>query len=228
MRILSANLRAGLADPDALRSLIDERGVDVACFQELGPAQAEAVRDALPHGVLEPGAGPTRYHGMGIATREPIEVELLPLEGRRGFVTRLDRERLDCMSDDESPVELMNVHVLVPLSRRSVAVTRQRWMQVRQLLAYLDETPGQPRLMVGDLNLTPRYPAYRSLTLRLRDLHLEHARSLGRRPPSTWGLWPAGPRMLRLDHALGAGIAARSVEVVPRRGSDHSGLLVEL
>ncbi len=217
MRILTANLRAGRADPDALGMLLEQQSIDVACFQELGPAQVDAVRDVLPHGVLEPGSGPSRFYGMGIAARAPLDVAVFPLDGRRGFRAVLD-----------GSFELLNIHVMVYASRSTPHASILRRRQMRQLLAHLDATPDQPRLLLGDLNSWAVTPAYRSLTSRLRDLHLEHARASGGVPPRTWGLRPGSRRLLRLDHALGSGIEVARVEVVTLEGSDHDGLIVEI
>jgi endonuclease/exonuclease/phosphatase family metal-dependent hydrolase len=225
MLILSANLREGLADPSALRHLLESRDIDIACFQELGPDQAEAAAEVLPHGFLEPGWGRTRYHGMGIAARHPIEVHTLPLDGRRALRSELDS---GCWPRLDHPLELLNVHVLVPVARSMPRTPLTRRRQVRQLLEHLDAAPEQRRLLVGDLNSNRYWPAYTALTSRLRDLHSEHARACGAPPPATWGPRPGGRRWLRLDHALGRGVDRARVEVVPVEGSDHSGLLVEI
>lgn len=187
MRILTANLREGLADPNALRALLVEFDVDVACFQELGPAQAEAVRDALP------------------------------LEGRRAFRTQVD-----------GMFELLNVHVMAPVARSKPHAGLLRLRQVRQLLDHLDATPEQPRLLLGDLNSTTITPAYRALTTRLRDLHLEYAHASGWSASPTWGLQPGARLLLRLDHALGAGVEVTRVGVVTIEGSDHAECVIEM
>lgn len=217
MRILTANLRAGLADPEALSELLEACAIDVACFQELGPAQAAAIREVLPYGTLDPGAGRTRFAGMGIAAREPLDVEVLPLDGRRGFRAVLD-----------GTLELLNVHVMVYASRTTPHAGILRRRQMRQLLDHLDATPEKPRLLLGDLNSWGVTPAYRSLTSRLRDLHVEYAASSGGAVAPTWGWRPTSRRLLRLDHVLGAGVDVARIEVVDLVGSDHDGLIVEL
>ena len=228
MRILTANLLEGLADASALRALLVERRIDVACFQELGPAQAEAIREVLPEGLLEPGEGIRRYHGGGIAARSPLEVRRLPLPGRDAFITELRAEAWPGLG---MSLDLLSVHVLVPFGRRSLRIPLLRRRQLRALLDHLDApraVPDNARLLVGDLNSTAGMPAYRALTSRLRDLHLEHARASGYRPRSTWAPSTRGPRLWRLDHALGSGLAGARVEVVRIAGSDHAGLVVDL
>ena len=228
MRILTANLLEGRANAGALAALLVERRIDVACFQELGPAQAEAIREVLPHGLLAPGEGTMRYHGGGIAARSPLEVRRLPLPGRDAFVTELRAEQWPGLA---SSLALLSLHVLVPFARSYWGIQRIRGRQVRALLQYLDlpqTPPDRPRLLLGDLNSTVAWPAYRALTSRLRDLHLEHARASRRRPAGTWAPSTRGPRLWRLDHALGSGLGPTCVEVVRIEGSDHAGLIVDL
>jgi endonuclease/exonuclease/phosphatase (EEP) superfamily protein YafD len=225
MRILTANLREGLASPFALRDLLRDQRIDVACFQELGPAQTEAIRDILPHGLLNPGEGARRYHGGGIASAVPLEVRRLPLPGRDAFVTELDAAVSPAL---DTSIELVSAHVLVPVSRHHWRIPAVRRRQVRALLDHLDATPERPRMLVGDLNSTPAMPAYRAFTSRLRDLHGEHAGRAGHLPPPTWGPSPRGPRLWRLDHALARGLDGARVEVVRIEGSDHAGLVVEV
>lgn len=81
---------------------------------------------------------------------------------------------------------------------------------------------GEPVLLVGDLNLTVREPAYHDLLRGLRDAHAV----AGRGPGPTWGLDPAsGWRwpLLRIDHLLaGPGVVPlESAADCAPRGSDH-------
>jgi endonuclease/exonuclease/phosphatase (EEP) superfamily protein YafD len=82
-------------------------------------------------------------------------------------------------------------------------------------------------VLVGDQNTTPRWPAYRRLASTLTDAALETARREGRRPGRTWGL-RYGPRLLRIDHALVAGVTVDDVQVLPIAGSDHHALVVDV
>jgi endonuclease/exonuclease/phosphatase family metal-dependent hydrolase len=50
LRILSANLRNGGADPEAFADLVRETGAEVVAVQELAPAQADALARVLGHG----------------------------------------------------------------------------------------------------------------------------------------------------------------------------------
>ncbi len=86
LRVLTANLLSGRADPVAFAGLVDELEVDVACVQELGPRLADALSRVLPGGRLgADGIG----RGLGIACRHDAEVRRFPLPKRDGWVARL-------------------------------------------------------------------------------------------------------------------------------------------
>jgi endonuclease/exonuclease/phosphatase family metal-dependent hydrolase len=125
-------------------------------------------------------------------------------------------------------VEVVNVHIHAPHMFpwwRSLGIRRG---QVRALARYLDEAPPTPRVVLGDFNATPLWPAYRRMARRLQDAARLHAASRGRAPGRTWGPWAGAPRLLRIDHAFVSGLEVAEVRVVPVTGSDHSGLLVDL
>jgi len=224
IRILTANLWSGRADPDRLAGLVVEEQVDVACVQELAPAQADALAAVLPHGQLEPG---TDSGGMGVAARAPVEFGVLPLRLRPLRTARLDPKH---WSGLDAPLDVWNVHVCAPHNLPPLSFALRR-AQVRRLLAHLEER-GQPRLvLVGDLNATPHWPAYRALASRLRDLALEAAARRGEPAPGTWAPRPGRPdrrRWLRIDHALGRGVSVLDVRRLHLEGSDHDALCVDL
>ena len=64
LRLMTANLWGGGAEPTTLADLLDSLRPDVLAVQELSHEQAEAIASVLPHGVLEPRDDHT---GMGIA-----------------------------------------------------------------------------------------------------------------------------------------------------------------
>ena len=73
VRFMSANLRYGHADPDAVVKLARERA-DVLAVQELTPEEANRLSAAgldreFPHRALQPREGPA---GVGIWSRYPI------------------------------------------------------------------------------------------------------------------------------------------------------------
>jgi endonuclease/exonuclease/phosphatase family metal-dependent hydrolase len=226
LRLFTANLLRGRAEPAALADQLGALGIDVACFQELGVRQAEAIARVLPHGKLDPSApGAPDYHGMGIAARRPLDVHHLPLPDRDARVARLSPADWPTLG---LPLEVVNVHVQAPHTFPQWRALALRRAQARGLCAHLDATPGLRRVVAGDFNATPLWPVYRALAARLSDLAVGHAERVGAPPRRTWGPWPGAPRCLRIDHALGNGVEAHDVRVLPIRGSDHSALVVDL
>jgi len=226
LRILSANLWNGRADPDGFAELLEREGVDVACVQELAPEQAGALARALPHGVLEPADD---YTGMGIALRQPAEPASLPLRYRPLRAARLDPKDWPGLSD---PVSVWNVHVRAPHSFPQHVSWATRRAQLRGLLAHMRGDAAGPRLvLVGDFNATPVWPVYRSVAREIEDVARAAARRAGRRPARTWGpLWRRLPRvrLLRIDHAFARGVEVTGVRCLDVPGSDHDAVCVDV
>jgi endonuclease/exonuclease/phosphatase family metal-dependent hydrolase len=222
LRVLSANLWWGRAKPEALGRQIEELGLDVVAVQELAPDQAGAISELLPHGKLEPTA---EGLGMGIALRHPGNVERLPLRHRDARVVELLPGEWPDLLDR---VELMNVHIQAPHCLPHWRSLARRRDQIRALCAYLEGAPRPRRVVLGDFNATPIWPAYRAMASRLDDAAKLYAEQTRRSPARTWGPWPGAPRLLRIDHAFLCGLRVGRFEVVEVAGSDHSGILTDL
>jgi endonuclease/exonuclease/phosphatase family metal-dependent hydrolase len=225
VRLVTANLCNGRADPAAFARLVEGLQADVVAVQELVPAQAEALRRVLPYGTLEPAVD---YQGMGIALRHPARVARLPLPRRDAFVAELAGPGWSTAEGDEIPVEIVNAHILAPHLQPFWRTVAHRRGQLRALEAYLDAAPRRPRALVGDLNATPRWPVYRRLVRRFTDAALLAAAQDGGRVGRTWGPWPGAPRLFRIDHVLVTGLAVAAAQVVTIPGSDHSALVVDV
>jgi endonuclease/exonuclease/phosphatase family metal-dependent hydrolase len=221
LRIVSANLRLGQADARAFAELVRELDAAVVAVQELGPRQAEALAALLPHGKLEPTPD---GRGLGVALRHPGAVESLALPHRTAHVARLAPESWPGLA---ARVEILNVHLANPVMGIP-AVWRERRGQVDGLAAYLDGAEALPRALVGDLNSTPLWPAYRRLALGFDDAAELAAASAGRAPERTWGPFPGAPALLRIDHVLVDGFAVHALRVLPLRGSDHRAVVADL
>lgn len=217
LRLLTLNCWNGRAEPAAIHRLLEERSVDVACFQELAPAQAEAAAAALPYGKLNPRDD---FRGMGIALRFPGEVLPISLPRRNAWATDLRPSEWPQL---EAQVQVLDVHLQAPhvYPWRSIPLRRR---QLDGLEDWLDARPVPHRILAGDLNSTPAWPAYQRLVRRLEDA----SGSLSEKPPRTWGPGARAPRCLRIDHVLGRGLETLSWEVVRVAGSDHSAVLVDL
>jgi endonuclease/exonuclease/phosphatase (EEP) superfamily protein YafD len=221
-RLVSANLARGKADPCKFRDLVEGLTADVVVVQELAPEQAATLAEIFPFGKLQAARD---WTGMGIALREPGSVVHVPLPYRGGWATNLMHAGAPAPADS---IEILNVHVVAPHSLPTWRTIALRRAQLRALETYLDATPRRRRVVVGDLNSTPIWPAYRRLTRRFGDAALEAAQRGGHRPPRTWRPHHRLPYLLRIDHVLAIGLTAHEVRVVPIHGSDHGALVVDL
>lgn len=222
LRVLTANVFNGRADPAAFAALVRAQRPDVLALQELGPDLADAVAPLFPHGRLEPARD---HRGMGLALVGPARLGRIALEHRDARTARLDPADWPQL---ERPVELLNVHIASPTARPWRAQPRRRFLQLRRLCAHLDAEPGAARVVLGDLNASPLWPVYRGFARRLDDVALRHARERGRRPEPTWCWRVGGSPVLRIDHCFASGLRAEHVQVLGVAGSDHCALVVDL
>ncbi len=221
LRVLTLNCWNGRADPEAIARFLVERSVDVACFQELDPAQASAIHEVLPHGKLEPAGD---HSGMGIAARLPIQVHHVSLPRRDARVAELSPTTWPGLADG---LQLLNIHIQAPHVRPWSSLPLRR-AQISELSAWLSEHRAERCVLVGDLNSTPLWPAYQRITRELTDGALELARTENRSAERTWGPFPGAPCLLRIDHVMTAGVQLRSCQAVRGFASDHSGVLADL
>jgi len=223
IRILSANLWNGGADPEAFADLVVALAVDAVCVQELTPEQADALGRVMSHGELHPNRD---FTGMGIALRQPAKLHRVPLACRDVRVATLHPGEWAGLSE---PLELANLHMAAPHTLRPRLGLGLRVKQMRDLLPWLsrEDRPRQ-RVMVGDFNATPAWPVYRRIVSHFTDAAVEVARRRGERPARTWGPWSGSPRLLRIDHAMVDGVGVEDVRVVHVPGSDHSAVMVDV
>ncbi|MCP3986358.1 MAG: hypothetical protein GY723_18415 [bacterium] len=221
---MTANLFNGGARPEAVVQLIETLQVDVACFQELDPAQAEAIQTVLPHGKLEPR---TDHEGAGLALRHPGEVDRLPLPHRDARVTRLDPRDWPHL---DAPLEVVGVHLQAPHGTPPPWITLPRRRgQVAGLVDYFESVPHAHRIVAGDFNATPLWPAYHRMCEHLTDGPHALARTRGERPSRTWGpTFAAGRRLLRIDHIFTGGVEIIDCTLHTIEGSDHAALVADL
>lgn len=221
LRLVSANLWNDGADPEAFADLVRTSGAHVACVQELGFGQAEALARVLPHGELEPH---DRHLGMGIASARPCRLRRIPLPCRDARVLSLTP---DAWPELGTAVELINVHVMGLHGRPLLAANRERRHQLRGLLAHLDASPDAAQLLVGDLNATVWMPVYRRLASRLEDAAHALAARRRARPERTWAPVAGWAPWLRIDHVLSRRVRVESIRVMPIPGGDHRALVID-
>jgi endonuclease/exonuclease/phosphatase (EEP) superfamily protein YafD len=214
LRILTANLWNGRAEPQALAEVIAATEPDAVLAQELSPDQASVIEARLPHGLLLPRRD---MHGMGLALRRPATVAILQLPRRPALVARLSPADWHSLPE---PLEIINVHMSAPTRLGRLALRRGQLAGLQRHLA----TSQSRRVLAGDLNSFRLMPAYRALRAHLDDAALA-GHTLGR---PTWSPRACWPRLLRIDHVLTCGVDVVDLEVVRIRGSDHSAVLATL
>jgi endonuclease/exonuclease/phosphatase (EEP) superfamily protein YafD len=216
LRILSINLLVDRADSGDLRRVIMDADPDVVCTQEMGPAAAAVVAAILPHGLLDPRSD---LFGMGIATRHPVTVEPLGLEGRSGWIATLEP---DVWPDLTEPLDVYDVHLTNPIDRPWRESRDQRRRQIAQIAAVVEHR-GTASVVIGDMNASPAWPEYKLLS----DIGTDAARSTGT-ARRTWFQFLSGPRLLRIDHAFVAGVDPITTSTVKVGGTDHRALIVDI
>lgn len=219
---MSANLWSGAADPEGFAQLVALLEVDVVAVQELTPAQAEALSDVMPHGSHVAGA---TCGGIAIGMRRPGHVEPVPMPYRDAHTTVLDPAD---WPEIDAPIHVTATHLMAPHSLWPIPSFYLRPRQLRAIQAYLSQTPADQRVVLGDFNATPLWPAYRRMAAQLTDAAVAFAEAAGTRPVRTWGPWSGSPRLLRIDHAFVAGVQVEAFRVVHVPGSDHSAIVMDV
>jgi len=221
VRVITANLRVGQADPGHLARSAEAQA-DVLAFQELTPGEVDRLSAAgldatFPYRWLDPRRGAS---GVGLWSRFPM------------YATR----RIDGFS-----MAFVSARIRVPGSSIDPSVLVAHlpgpWPQpiddwrrdMDRLPATLDEvaegTGGRAVVVAGDLNSTIDMRPFRSL---LRNGYRDAAEQsgAGMKPtyPADWRL----PPFVAIDHVLTRGCTATSLRTIEIPGSDHRGLVATL
>lgn len=208
-RLLTANLYNGRADSAGLGRIIDEVQPDIVAAQELAPDTADVLSARFPYGLVSPAID---HSGMALVGTAPLSVRRQALPHRDALVA-------------EGPATIWCVHLANPVG--TPPPVRARRLQVEALEELLAGSSG-PTLLVGDLNSTPIWPAFKRLRRHLEDGVAEWASRTGRRARATWGYRPWLPAMLRIDHALVRHLKVHDAFTVRVPGCDHRALVVDV
>lgn len=221
LRVLTANLNEGRADPAAVVDLIRRLRPDVVTLEELTPwleedLDANGIGTLLPYRVAETGDGPT---GTGIFS-------VRPLTARTGLFQPVGHHMpvAETTTSDGVPVEIVAVHPVAP-----VPETVGEWAEGVRTLPPAPSS-GTTRVLAGDFNSTLDHAGLRHL---LGTGYVDAAAVTGHGLEMTW---PAqGARRARLfpmvaiDHVLvdrRSSVASAQIEGLPR--SDHRAVFAEL
>ena len=219
LRLMTANLLNGRADPVYLAGILDRLQPDLVITQELGHEAADVLADRYPHHALHPEID---HRGRGIASRLEAEFGEVPLPWRPGLWSRIDV--------GPRRLVLANVHMRNPIVMPWWSSVRIRGRQVDALFqwakGFVEE--GDAVVIAGDMNASPSWPVYRRLVRGWDDLVAASSVESGARLRPTWAWRPGWPRLLRIDHVFGSGARVVSTRVEPMRGSDHAAVVVDL
>jgi endonuclease/exonuclease/phosphatase (EEP) superfamily protein YafD len=217
LRILTANLHNGTADPKAV-AVADHEHADILVVQELPPSLAdslgqEGLASEFPYTVLLP-----RPHaaGVGIWSRFPIVQTSTITRYQLGAVTATVR-----MPGAASDVVIATIHLAGPWPQ-----PLDRWRseidRLPETLRQLVGAAGPGAVIVaGDFNATEDFRPFR----RLLDAGFKDAR--GRAVSGMDRTYPADsvvPPIIGIDHILTYNSWARDTHTVLIAGSDHRGL----
>jgi len=217
LRVLSANMKVGIADADNLVALIRAHDVDVLALQEFTFAARDRLRAAgleslLPNQASFPDDGVggsalySRYPLTGIGYRP-----LPPFFGQAFGLLHLP---------DGTSIRVESAHPCAPSERDRVS----GWRAGLAMQPRADHGTG-PQLLFGDFNATLDHGPMRDL---LASGYTDAAVQLGDGLVPTWpydGTWV--PKVT-LDHVLVAGLRVYAFATYPNPGSDHRAVYAEL
>ncbi|QWC84837.1 endonuclease/exonuclease/phosphatase family protein [Nocardioidaceae bacterium] len=211
VRVLTANLRKGQADPEALRRLVREVDPDILVLQEVWEPVRSSLEDIVPT-YLPRVAGSGYRVDTQIFSRyaSPGAEELgLTLAGWR---TELDV--------GGQVVETFGVHPFSP------ALDAEAWRADHAALAEAAAATEGPALVIGDLNATLDHPPLRTLgAAGFRDA--AEASGSGWQPTFPAVSWL--PPLITIDHVLVRGDWLVQGTATHRvAGTDHLALSVDL
>lgn len=202
LTVLSWNLHFSDAFPHELRMALDRYQPDIAALQEVYPDQFAEGADLLsgyPYRLINRHANPI---AVAILSRYPVIESGMPArDGTTMPVLRAIWARIDLGG---RVVTVVNAHPSPPLgSCRSLwcynhSPRDRQIIAIRALVESLRQRTGDPLILVGDMNVTEREPAYRDLADGLYDAHRVAGVGFGYtwRPMSMNRL----PGILRIDY----------------------------
>lgn len=221
MRVLSANLRLGRADPSSVVRLATEYA-DLLLVSELTPEAVEELRRAgidnrFPDSQLVPKAG---AGGIGIWSRHPLVT--LPVKQNSNLVVTAAQVRIPGIR----PVPVVaSIHVFSPVAFSTDTVARwsDGMAETKALLHDLALAAGSAAVIVGgDFNSTPDLRQFREL---LTTGYHDAVQQSGSGFAPTF---PAGgivPPLITIDHILTRKSSVSAVRTISLEGSDHRALL---
>ena len=215
--VITANLRLGEADTEALAELVDSSHADLLSLQEVTPEALARIRAGrivarLPHVYAIPVS---QTGGTALLSAQPL-VGAAPVPGTA------DR-MLSAVTDlpGAPGTRVLAIHPRAPLGGFVTS-----WdSDLRALGDYLRSTPQQRVVAAGDFNATWDSSRYRAL---LTDGFADAAEQIGAGFLPTFPANRSRRPFITLDHVITRGFAAASLSTHDIPGSDHRAVVVTL
>ncbi|WP_231984040.1 endonuclease/exonuclease/phosphatase family protein [Mycobacterium sp. 852013-51886_SCH5428379] len=221
VRVLSANLRKGQANPATIVRLA-ENSADVITVSELTLDEIQrfsraGLNETFPYSILKPAPG---AGGIGIWSRYP----LVGVPRDEVDDTAIATAKLQIPGVRFDPV-VTSVHLISPLAsdNDTFAQWRAGISATNKHLDQLAKVAGPGAVIVGgDFNSTPDMRQFRDL---LTNGYRDAVEQTGSGLSPTYPVHDWIPPLITIDHILTRNAAASSIKTVTIPGSDHRALL---
>jgi endonuclease/exonuclease/phosphatase (EEP) superfamily protein YafD len=215
LRVISANLREGQADPDYLVRSAREQA-DVLAFQELTPQEvgrlsAAGLDATFPYRWLDPRA---EASGVGVWSRLPMHAA----KRIGGYTFALVSAQIHVAGISIDPTVVV-AHMTGPWPIDGWRRDLDRLPVT--LFEVAEQTSGGSVIVAGDLNSTTDMRPFRNLLRNgYRDAAEQSGAGIEPTFPANWRL----PSFIAIDHILTRSCTATSLRTIKIPGSDHRGL----
>lgn len=213
LRVVTNNVNADNADPDAAARHIVAVGADVVALQELTAPELELVRPVLADAYAHSYVRGT----VGIWSRYPI-TQQRPVDLRLGW----DRALRALIATPKGEVAFYVAHM--PSVRVDVDMgftADQRDDSADALGEAIADDPASRIVLLADLNGSVYDRALSPITAQLESAQAAAGAGFG-------FSWPAGFPLARIDHVLTKGVTPARCWVLPANGSDHRPVAADL
>ncbi|GAA5187990.1 endonuclease/exonuclease/phosphatase family protein [Rugosimonospora acidiphila] len=219
VRVLTANLREGHADPASVVALARQRRVDVLAIEEVTPPEldrllAAGLSQLLPYSSTNPQwIGPA---GTALFSRYPLTGV-----GRHSLPHTFTETLATVQPPGSVPVAIDVIHYCAPVDPDQTACWNAGVRSIPPATPH-----GPVRLLLGDFNMTLDFPDLRHV---LSTGYRDAAEVVGEALTPTFPyLGPPLPKVTP-DHVLAdSRIGISSVSVLPIRDSDHRAVFAAL
>lgn len=222
-KVVSFNIRAGLAGEKKIGSYLRQLEADVYCLQEARASLANPDHDPVPELKKElPGYSMVRGGTRG----ELVTFSRFPVLSQK--IRKLDsRSRMTdtIVETDRGELRILNVHFIVGspggLSLSGLeASARQRHDQARAIAKVVRESKT-PTILLGDFNTPPGSTAYQILADQFQDSFAKAGFGMGWTFPTRLPVW-------RIDFIWVRKLLVHTTHTGPRGLSDHRPVIARL